>query len=497
MAEVVVSIFARDPDLALRDARRAAMAGADWVELRLDSWPTGHKIGPLIEALRVPVLATCRMPRDGGAFSGTTKARIALLEHALEAGAQGVDIEDWETWTPRGDAVRLLIRSHHDLRGIPRDVRALRDGLLDRGADVAKIVGRADDLADAAPLIELLASSDPERESTVAFATGAGATVTRILGAALGAPLCYASLSEAEETASGQIRISEAVGLYRVRSLGPEAGLLGLLGDPIRHSLSPMLHNRAFRARGVDAVYLPLGSSRPRDVLAMLPRRRMRGLSVTAPFKTTAVALCHRLDADAEATGAVNTLGFEAHDLIVGHNTDVAGVREALLRAGFPRASAAAGQARRGVVLGGGGVARAAAVALEQLGLQVTLCARSLESVREFARRRGYQVAAPRAEVLTELAPVAVVHATPVGSIEHDSADERPVPEWTPTPGSFVLDMIYRPRRTRLLEAAAAAGAIAVGGLEPFLTQAAEQLRVFFGERGDEDELRRFVAGSH
>jgi 3-dehydroquinate dehydratase/shikimate dehydrogenase len=489
MAEVIVSLFARDPDRTIKDARRAAMAGADWVELRLDEWPKGHKLGPVVDALRVPLIAACRMPRDGGRFRGTNQERIALLEHALEAGVQGVDIEDWETWAPRGDAVRLLIRSHHDQRGIPKDLRALRERLLDRGADVAKIVGRADDLADAAPLLELLASTDPDAEPTVAFATGAAASVTRVLACALGAPFGYASLVEGEETALGQLPVADAVGLYRMRTLGLDTQIFGLLGQPARHSLGPWLHNRAFRAGQHDAVYLALESSRPKDVLAMLPHRRVRGMSVTAPFKETALAFCHRLDPVAEIVGAVNTLSFEAHDLVVGHNTDVAGVREGLRRAGLSDGAGA------GVVLGGGGAARAAALALEQLGLEVTVCARSLDTIREFAKRRGYRLGALRGEVLTRIGPKVVVHATPVGSRAHGSEGERVVPDWVAPPGVIVADMVYRPQKTRLLVEAAAAGARVVSGLELFLVQAAEQLRIFFGERVDEDELRRYLAG--
>lgn len=489
MAEVIASLFARDPDLVVKHARRAAMAGADWVELRLDEWPRVHKLAPVVEALRVPLIATCRTPRDGGRFRGTNQERIALLEHAIEAGVAGIDLEDWETWSPRGDAVRLLIRSHHDQRGVPKEPRALRDQLLDRGADVAKIVGRADDLADAAPLLDLLASSDPESEPTVAFATGAAATVTRVLACALGAPFCYASASDGDETAPGQIPVADAVGLYRVRSVSLETALFGLLGQPARHSLGPWLHNRALRSRQQDAVYVALESSRPREVLAMLPHRRLRGLSVTAPFKQDAVALCHRLDETATILGAVNTLSFEAHDVVVGHNTDVAGVRESLRRAGIGSSPGA------GVVLGGGGAARAAALALEQLGLDVTICARSLDGIREFSKHRGYRLGALRAEVIGRIAPRVVVHATPVGSLVHGSEGERLVPEWVPAPGTVVLDMVYRPMRTRLLADAAAAGAVVVSGLEPFLEQAKEQLAIFLSERFDQDELRRFVAG--
>ena len=114
MVEVIVSLFARDPEQVVRDGRRAAMAGADWIELRLDAWPLDQRLGPVLDALQVPVLVTCRMPRDAGGFRGTLDERRALLERALDAGAQGIDLEDWETWSPRGDSVRLLIRSHHD-----------------------------------------------------------------------------------------------------------------------------------------------------------------------------------------------------------------------------------------------------------------------------------------------------------------------------------------------------------------------------------------------
>ncbi|MBK8974408.1 MAG: type I 3-dehydroquinate dehydratase [Planctomycetes bacterium] len=488
MAEIVVSLRAREPELTVRAARRAAMSGADWIELRLDDWPVDRSLDELVGAIDLPVLATCRTPRDGGTFRGSPKERIALLESALGAGVRGLDLEDWESWTPRGDAVEMLVRSHHDLRGIPDDVDAIRDRLLDRGADVAKLVGMAHDLADAAPLLDLMARSDPEAEPTVAFAMGRTAGVTRLLACALGARLVYASLTAGDETAPGQIPVDDLVGVFGARRLARTTTLFGLLGNPALHSLGPWIHNRALRAADRDAVYLPFETSRPRETLAMLPARRLRGVSVTAPHKESMVKLCHRLTEPADVVGAVNTLTFEAGGAVVGHNTDVAGVREALLRAGL-----VPGVGGHGAVLGSGGAARAAAVALEQLGLRVTILARTLDSVREFARVRGYRLAALRSDVLLQEPPVAVVHATPAGSIGAES--DRVLPEWTPPRGCRVLDTVYRPRWTRLLADALAAGAVPVPGLEMFLTQAAEQLGIFLGERPGEDELRRYLAG--
>ncbi|MEO0478724.1 MAG: type I 3-dehydroquinate dehydratase [Planctomycetota bacterium] len=489
MAEIVVSVFAENPDQTRRDLRRAAMAGADWVEVRLDRWPENESLQSAFGSARVPIIATCRTDRDGGSWKGPARKRIALLERAVEAGARGLDLEDWETWTPPADSLELIVRSHHDLRRMPENLPELRDRLLGQGGQVAKIVGTAHDLAETAPLLALLRSSDPSLSPTAAFALGPAASVTRVLSAALGARLVYASLEGAESTAPGQWPVRLVSGLYRVRELHSETRIFGLLGNPALHSAGPWVHNRALRAAGVDGIYVPLETQRPQDVLAMLPLRRLGGFSVTSPHKETAARLCHRLSARATALGAVNTITFEAHDQAVGENTDVDGVKGALRRAGF-----SSGEGRPGVVLGGGGAARAAAFALEELGLKPTILARSLEGIREFARERDYRLAGWRSQVLEELEPAAVVNTTPIGS--GDFVRERPFPDWRPPQGCFVLDAVYTPRRTVFLEDAAAAGAVAVSGLEMFLTQAAEQVRIFTGSRPDESTLRRYLAGS-
>ncbi|MHC5063026.1 MAG: type I 3-dehydroquinate dehydratase [Planctomycetota bacterium] len=491
MAEIIASIFALDPQQAADDCRRAAMAGVDWLELRLDRWPMEESLAPVIDPLRLPVLVSCRTPRDGGFFEGELRERVDLLERALEAGAEGLDLEGWEDWSPPKEELRLLIRSYHNFTRVPEDLPGIRDQLLERGAHMAKVVGMAHELSQAAPILELMASTDQAEEPTMAFAMGPSAAATRILSAALGAPMIYASLDDSAETAPGQMPISEVHGLYAVNRLGSQTGIFGLLGNPARHSLGPWLHNRALRAAGIDAVYLPFETSQPKEVIAMLPRRRLRGLSVTAPFKESMAKLCPRLSAEASAAGAVNTLTLEAHGQMVGHNTDVAGVREAFLRAGLSDDSAG----EVGVVLGSGGAARAAAVALASLGMRVTIMARSLDKVRRFCREHDFSLASLRAEVLEELAPKALVNATPVGSLADPVEGERLLPEAQLPRGCFVLDMVYRPEWTALLIAAEEQGAVPVSGIEMFLTQAAEQLALFCGERPAEGELRRYLAG--
>lgn len=494
MAQIIASIFAEQSEQTLRLATRAAMAGADWLELRLDRWPLDADLGALIGAIRLPVLVAIRTVDDGGAFRGTQSERRELFGRALAAGAQGIDLEHWETWTPSvgRNRLRLLVRSFHSLTGVPKDLHAIHDRLFDAQGTVAKLVVTAHDLADIAPVLNLLATIDQRARPTVAFAMGRTAWPSRVLACAFGAPYLYAAVESGQETAPDQPTVEEMAGLYHVRTLTGTTIVHGVLGNPALQSLGPWLHNRAFRRLGLDAIYLPFETSRPEAVQAMLPRARLRGLSITAPHKQAMSAQCHRLSEEASATGVVNTLTYEAHGLVVGHNTDVQGVLGALAQKGVAKV---ANGTRNAVVLGTGGAARAGVVALQQLGFAVTMLGRSLEPARAFAQHHGVRLGSLQTRLLDELVPAVVVHATPVGSIGRDM-NERLVPDWRPAAGTFVLDMVYQPRMTRLLLDAAAADAIPIPGALMFLTQAAAQLELFTGLQLPEAELRTFLAGT-
>lgn len=491
MAQIIASVIARSVEQLRRDGRRAAMQGADWLEVRLDTWSPHEDLRPAFADIGLPILVACRTPEDGGGYRGTLTARRELLTRALQAGAEGIDLEQWETWTPSAGqtGLRLRIRSFHSFTGVPRELSRLRDELSAPGT-VVKLVVTAHDLVDAAPVFELLRDTDQRQQPTVAFAMGRTAWPTRVLAPALGAPFAYGCLDPQEATAPDQVPVAMLAGLFRVQSLGDTTRWTGLLGNPALHSLGPWLHNRAFRRLGFDGVYVPLETSRPEQVLMMLPRERVRGLSVTAPHKRRMFELCRSFSEEAAAVGVVNTMVAAPGGGWTGHNTDVLGVRAALANAG-----AAADPGDRGVVLGAGGAARAAAFALRQLGYEVTMLARSHDDVRAWAERHAIELGSLSAVVLSGLEPRVVVHATPVGSVDRDP-DERLLPEWTPRPGTIVHDLVYRPSETRLLRDAAAAGAVVVSGVEMFLAQARAQVRLFTGEDLSATALRAFLAGA-
>ncbi len=490
MAKIIASVLAEDVDGMLSQARQALMAGASWLELRIDGLrPLRPEVEPaaLLAALPAPCLITCRMPQDGGQYRGSRKQRQELLQRWIDAGAAGLDLEDWEDWQPAmPDSLRLRVRSHHNLTGMTADLPGLRDRLLAMGGNMAKLAVTAHDLAEAAPVLDLLAHTDQQSQPTMAFAMGGQAWPSRVLSCLWGSPFTYAAVNAAHVVAPGQLSVDQLAGIYDLRRFSPQTALFGLLGNPARHSLSPTLFNRAFRMLDHAGIYLPFESSRPQDVLQMLAGSRLQGLSVTAPFKATMLKACHQVDEVAMQVGAVNTLVYSEQAGLQGFNTDVYGVRAALEGAGLQAAVPKAGGKDGGkngaeaVVLGGGGAARAGAIALQQMGMQVTLMPRSLEPVRDFARQHGFQLARMDGVLLAQMQPRAVVQATPVGGPTHPN--ERLLPDWQVAAGTYVLDMVYRPRRTRLLQDVAAAGGIAVPGMQMFLHQAAAQLRMFTGQ---------------
>ncbi|MEB3306955.1 MAG: shikimate dehydrogenase [Cyanobacteriota bacterium] len=265
--------------------------------------------------------------------------------------------------------------------------------------------------------------------------------------------------------------------------------LAGVLGDPVRHSLSPGMQNAAFRELGLDWVFLalPVSNARLAEALAGLEALECRGLNVTIPHKQAVVRFCRSLSPLAQRLGAVNTLvpleGGGWH----GTNTDVEGF-QAPLRGDDWRG-------KQAMVLGCGGSARAVVAALVELGLErITVTGRRagpLEALagdcRAWAPQLHTSLWSPGGLVDPLQAAALVVNTTPVGmaSASDPSAVGRcplgAVELEALQPGSCVYDLIYVPRPSRLLQAAAARGCRTVDGLEMLVQQGAAALRLWSG----------------
>lgn len=246
--------------------------------------------------------------------------------------------------------------------------------------------------------------------------------------------------------------------------------VLGVIGHPVAHSMSPAFWNPALAASGTNAVFLAFDVA-PDDLAGFMGAMRAAravGFNVTIPHKTAAFDLADRKSPEAERTGAVNVLKVDS-DEVLGHNTDVEGVLKALEELGVPSGS-------RALLLGAGGAARAAALALSTRSDSFLIANRTASSASHLARAFGAE-AVPWEERQEAASGVdLIVNATSIGLASDEVALE--------TPGlgaTHLLDLVYAPGETSLVRGARKAGLAACDGLHMLVFQAAAAWRFLLG----------------
>ncbi|HEX4545706.1 MAG TPA: shikimate dehydrogenase [Candidatus Acidoferrum sp.] len=470
--------MAKQVRLALRETRT--------VEVRLD-WPRSNQ-----ERCRflvwlkknrphgVTLVATCRRREGRGKFAGDVGGELYWLIEARKAGCQWCDLEVETLRKLPDESVRAyavpgrVLLSVHDFERtpvLPRSFNPPSPGEVDG----VKIAAKARTIGDSLRLLRLARRS----KNFVAVPMGDVGLPARILALREGSALAYAPVAEA--TAPGQVSLSELKHLYRAHQLTRRTRVYGVIGDPIGHSLSPLLHNTGFAARHVDAVYLPFLAHQLGDFLTAIPELGIRGFSVTLPHKQTILKYLKECEPLAADIGAVNTIVVHRDGSLYGCNTDYVGVLRAL-----QKKLRLAGS--RVLIFGAGGSARAAAFALARAGATVGICARREKAGKELARAVGGEVVPRRA--LRGESFDAMLNTTPVGMHPRDGISPL-------APGELhcriVMDLIYRPQRTQLLKVAAEKGIATISGVEMFLAQGVAQWEIWMEKRAPEALMRRAV----
>ncbi len=513
---VCVPITVDDPAQALADANHARLAGADLVEFRLDSFFDGDEANEdatidacvsLIADSPLACIATCRPAWEGGEYDGDETARIALFERLgtaehppryldVELAAytrsmnlrQKIDLSVDHDKQQREMSTGLVL-SLHDFECRPatlaRDLLALRE---QKNAAIHKIAYRARSLRDNLELFDILNQRD---RPTIALGMGAYGLMSRVLAPKFGGFLTFASLKPASTTAPGQPTIAELLDLYRFRAISRTTKVFGIVGDPVEHSRSPAMHNAGFERVGYDGVYLPMpvapGYESLKATLTELlafDALDLMGLSVTMPHKENLVRLAREqgwmIDALAERCGAANTLRRDGN-AIRAMNTDGPAVVRCLSRAGVNVQDAVV------LVLGAGGMARAAAFALADAGARVHVHNRTPERARELA---GSLPDGIYLESLDNLPPMrAIIQCTPMGMAGGPAPGESPVSA-DALGEATVVETVYHPLETPLVKAATARGLRVINGLDILVAQAADQFKAFTGHDAPIDLFR-------
>src|SRR6266853_33518 len=483
---ICIALGFSDPEALLAHARSEYDEGERFFEFRLDYLPKPQQgIAAIRKFLSrhgdCTILATCRRHQNMGRFNGSIEEQIEVLEAAIAAGAKAVDveIESAEVCGHRIEVLRshaYVMLSYHNYGGTPATDPIMRR-LQRVPADGYKIVTTAKKPSDNCKVLEL-ARAYPKTH-TVLLAMGETGFPTRVLSTGFGGLYTYAAPNAANGTAAGQVSARQLRNLYRVEKISRDAKIYGVIADPVRHSISPMVHNRAFQARRIDAVYLPIlvHPVQLKDFFQLADKLPLSGFSVTIPHKQKIIRYLDHVDPLARRIGAVNTV-WRKSGKWRGTNTDADGVTAPLAkRLRLAKASA--------LVVGNGGAARGAAYALAEAGTKLAITGRNMDRVRVLARATG-------AELLTrEQAEArmfdALIHATPLGMVPH-------IDQCFFTgriPAGLVFDMVYNPLETLLVAKAKSQGAETICGLEMFIEQAVRQFEIFSGERAPRAVMER------
>ena len=466
-----------DSSAAVLEEKIARYAGqVPYIEARLDTL-SEPKVPFVPGGLGTDFIATCRPVREGGNYRGEEQVRLDLLQRAAHSGFAWVDLEyDVEEALSLPASTRI-VRSHHCFDRFPEDLPALFDRLKKAGGDVIKVALSINETRDLTSLLRWMESLDPTTPFVVLGMEDLGQP-SRLLGAFLGNFWTYVAEDENSKVAPGQLTLEEAVQRYQLPRWKNRPAIYGVLGNPVTHSLSPLIHNQLFQYHQLDKIYLPFLLDDAKIWLDYVEQSPLpfSGFSVTLPFKTDVAKFVEHKESPVDS---VNTL-VKKDSHWKGLNTDYDGFLQALQ----PRLAL---KGKTALVLGNGGVAHTVVKALVDQGVEVTVVGRNPDKAAHLARLYGC------GNILFSDLPVSAhlcVNTTPVG--QYPDIEDSPLKE-NQMDFEVVYDLVYSPENTRLLELARSQGLEAISGMEMFVEQAALQSEAWTGLSPDRERMKELI----
>lgn len=550
---VCVPIMVQDEPAALADAALARDCGADIVEFRIDEFFSGQtdaggqidqrEIAAILRMVQhspLPCIVTCRAASEGGHYDADDSARVSLYQHLGTSNhpPQYLDIE-FAAYSrsanlkqkvnlaidhphQRRDVRTGLILSSHDFAGRPRELLRRISAMQDEpAARLVKIAYAARSIRDNLELFDILSehSGTGAGRPMIALAMGPFGLMSRVLAPKFGAFLTFASLKPQSTTAPGQPTLRDLLHIYNFRSISRRTRVLGVVGWPVEHSLSPLIHNAGFEALAPDtweranadnavahdAVYLPLPVPPEYEhfkaTLSALidhPQLDFAGCSVTLPHKQHLVRLAReRMNPGEHETwevDALSDLSGSANTLVVDRdprgsvlrcrvfNTDALAAASVLQQTlGSPASP------RRIAIIGAGGVARAVAAGLLAHHHELVVFNRTPSSAERLVadittRTPNARLSHAPFDALANSPFDALVNCTPVGMRSGPAPNDSPIDMnafAAASPSAVVFDTVYTPLITPLLEHASLAGLRTIDGLEMFIRQAGHQFTLW------------------
>jgi 3-dehydroquinate dehydratase/shikimate dehydrogenase len=474
--------------------KEAAEAGVDLVELRIDCLRRDPDLKRILKERPTPLVFTIRRGVDGGLWRGSEDKRQQLIREAIAAGVDYIDLETDIAPKIRRFGKTKRIVSYHNMKTTPVDVRDIAEESEKFDPDIVKIATTATTLAEASRVLHLASVA---KVPTIPIAMGEIGIFTRVLGVKYGAPFTFAGFNPERVFAAGMLPFQVLKKDYAYERINAQTEVYGVIGDPIEQSLSPTVHNAAFRHLGMNKVMIPflVPDGELRAFFQELMWLDIKGCSVTIPHKEDVVPLLQQKENAVERTGTCNTIVFQDEGRRIGYNTDYRAAMDSLEVAMSGHASEEEASPlfeKHVLILGAGGVARSIAFGLMRRGANVTITNRHDERATRLAEEAGCRTVtwAARASTMTDV----IINCTPVGM--HPNVDDTPLPAGAFGRASMVVfDTIYHPENTMMLKLARERGCKAVTGVDMFLRQATLQFKLYTGQDAPmdvmQDALRR------
>ena len=478
---------------------------ADFIELRMDLIEDGS-LAELISTARnssglIKIIVTCRKKEEAAPAGGTAgikgvgkktiDRKIALLKEAIELGADFVDIElaegraaitELQSFCAEHRGKTKIIVSYHNLKETPAltKLKEIFHQCAKAKPAVVKIVTFAKTAKDNLVTLSLISYARKHSPELISLCMGDKGRISRAVAPLLGNYLSFATLEQEGQSAPGQFtiyemkQINELLAGERTPSVTvlststPQPQNYILLGNPVRQSLSPMMHNAAFKEMGIEGNYCAFCVDDLGGALQGMRAMNIRGASVTIPFKVAVMEYLDDIDDDALKIGAVNTI-ISKSSRLTGCNTDWLGMILTLQEA-MPI------KGKTFVIIGAGGTARAAAYGIMKEGGFPVIVNRTPEKGKILSGKLNCPFY-PLAEICRIKADC-LINTTPVGMYPKDKS---PVKASALAGFRYVMDVIYNPLKTKLLADAEKQGCHIFSGLDMFVHQGAQQLRLWTG----------------
>ncbi len=478
--KICIPITAKTTSQASAELKEAEKL-TDLVELRIDyiNGINEENLEKLLINKKGKVIITNRIKSENGKFKGSEKERMGLLKKAIELNADYIDIESSAGKEAINELIKIknktkIISSYHNFKETPslKELEEIYNKIKELNPDLIKIVTFANSINDNFEIFKLLKN----KNDLVSFCMGLRGQMSRILASKYGSCITFASLKKDKESAPGQISIEEMDDVYNASLIKPETKVLGVIGEFAENSKSKYMHNKGFKQKKLDFVYLPFKVKKEelKEFMENFRKLEFAGGAVTVPHKTGIINYLDEVDDTADKIGAVNTF-INKGGRLIGYNTDYYGAVQALKeKTGL--------NGKKVLIIGAGGAARAVVYGLKKEDAEITIANRTSGKAEKLAKE--FKVGFKEIKNMKELIAGndIIINTTSVGM--HPRPDDAVIKE-DDLSEKLVMDIVSAPIITKLIRLAKKNNCDVITGDRMLVHQAIGQFRLWTGKEPD------------